>query len=66
MLRPATHSTDDPPFPIQDPLLAAYINDLRRRIEVQNDLAAALAQDIQTLKEELEGKYHQENYGGTE
>lgn len=65
-MRPAIHSTNDPPFPIQDPLLAAYINDLRRRIEVQNDLAAALAQEIQTLKEELEGKYHQENYGGTE
>ena len=53
-MRPATHSTDEPPVPIDNPQLQAYVNDLRRRIEVQNDLMAALAKDVQKLQNEVE------------
>ena len=53
-MRPATHSTDEPPVPIDSPQLQAYVNDLRRRIEVQNDLMAALAKDVQKLQTEVE------------
>lgn len=53
-MRPATHSTDEPPVPIENVQLQAYVNDLRRRIEVQNDLMAALAKDIQRLQTEVE------------
>lgn len=53
-MRPATHSTPEPPVSIQDVQLQAYVNDLRRRIEVQNDLMAALAKDIQRLQTEVE------------
>ena len=53
-MRPATHSTDEPPVSIEDAQLQAYVNDLRRRIEVQNDLMAALAKDIQKLQNEVE------------
>ena len=53
-MRPATHSTDEPPVPIENVQLQAYVNDLRRRIEVQNDLMAALAKDIQKLQNEVE------------
>ena len=53
-MRPAIHSTDEPPVSIEDAQLQAYVNDLRRRIEVQNDLMAALAKDIQKLQIEVE------------
>jgi peptidoglycan hydrolase CwlO-like protein len=53
-MRPATHSTDEPPVPIENVQLQAYVNDLRRRIEVQNDLMAALAKDVQKLQTEVE------------
>ena len=53
-MRPATHSTDEPPVSIEDVQLQAYVNDLRRRIEVQNDLMAALAKDVQKLQNEVE------------
>lgn len=53
-MRPATHSTDEPPVPIENVQLQAYVNDLRRRIEVQNDLMAALAKDVQKLQNEVE------------
>ena len=53
-MRPATHSTDEPPVPIENVQLQAYVNDLRRRIEVQNDLMAALAKDVQRLQTEVE------------
>lgn len=36
-MRPATHSTDDPPCKIDNVELAEYVQMLRRRIEVQND-----------------------------
>ena len=53
-MRPATHSTDEPPVPIENVQLQAYVNDLRRRIEVQNDLMAALAKDVERYKSEVE------------
>ncbi len=53
-MRPATHSTDEPPVRIENVQLQAYVNDLRRRIEVQNDLMAALAKDVQKLQTEVE------------
>jgi hypothetical protein len=53
-MRPATHSTEEPPVPIQDVQLQAYVNDLRRRIEVQNDLMEALAKDVQKYQTEVE------------
>ena len=53
-MRPATHSTDEPPVPIENVQLQAYVNDLRRRIEVQNDLMAALAKDIQKYQSEID------------
>ena len=53
-MRPATHSTAEPPVSIEDVQLQAYVNDLRRRIEVQNDLMAALAKDVQKLQNEVE------------
>ena len=53
-MRPATHSTDEPPVPIENVQLQAYVNDLRRRIEVQNDLMAALAKEVEKYKTEVE------------
>jgi hypothetical protein len=53
-MRPATHSTQEPPVQIESAELQAYVNDLRRRIEVQNDLMAALAKDVERYKSEVE------------
>jgi hypothetical protein len=53
-MRPATHSTDDPPCKIDNVELAEYVNMLRRRIEVQNDLVAALAKDVQKYQTEID------------
>lgn len=53
-MRPATHSTAEPPVSIEDAQLQAYVNDLRRRIEVQNDLMESLAQDVTYYKNEVE------------
>jgi regulator of replication initiation timing len=51
-MRPATHSTDSPPTPIQDLELAEYIKALRRRIEVDLDQITALATQVYELKGE--------------
>ena len=53
-MRPAIHSTQEPPVQIESAELQAYVNDLRRRIEVQNDLMAALAKDVERYKSEVE------------
>jgi hypothetical protein len=55
MMRPAINSTDDPPIPIHDLQLREYVFALRRRIEVGNDLMAALSDDIRRLKQERDG-----------
>jgi hypothetical protein len=49
-MRPATYSTDSPPVPVQDLELQEYIAGLRRRIEVQNVLLEALAEEAKKLK----------------
>ena len=51
-MRPATHSTDSPPTPIQDVELAEYVKALRRRIEVDLDQITALATQVYTLQGE--------------
>lgn len=53
-MRAAIPSTEDPPTPIDNPHLREYINDLRRRIEVQNDLLEALAKEAHLYKNEVE------------
>lgn len=53
-MRPATHSTDEPPVRIENVQLQAYVNDLRRRIEVQNDLMAVLVKEAEKYKTEVE------------
>ena len=52
MLRPAIHSTDDPPVPIEDLLLREYVFALRRRIEVMQDLMDALTDDVRKARKE--------------
>ena len=59
MIRPAINSTDDPPVPIQDLLLREYVYGLRRRIEVSQDLAESLVEDIRRLKQERDGLQNQ-------
>jgi len=54
MLRPATFSTQEPPVPVESLELREYIQELRRRIEVQNDLAEALAKELRKYKEEVD------------
>jgi hypothetical protein len=50
MLRPAIHSTDDPPIEIENLFLKEYVASLRRRIEVQNDQLDALANQVRSLQ----------------
>jgi hypothetical protein len=54
-MKPATHSTDDPPCLIDDLLLREYIYGLRRRIEVQNCLMESLVKDNERLTAERNG-----------
>jgi hypothetical protein len=54
MLRPATFSTEDPPVPVESLELHEYIQALRRRIEVQNDLAVALTKELVKYREEVD------------
>lgn len=54
-MKPATHSTDDPPVPIEDLLLREYVYGLRRRIEVQNCLMESLVKDNERLTAERNG-----------
>ena len=48
-MRPAEFSTENPPVKVEDQVLAGYIFDLRRRIEVQNDQMEALAGQVHVL-----------------
>jgi hypothetical protein len=54
MLRPAIFSTEEPPVPVESLELREYIHGLRRRIEVQNDLAESLAKELRKCKEEID------------
>jgi hypothetical protein len=49
-MRPATFSTENPPQPITCVETLEYVQSLRRRIEVQNDLMEHLANQVQQLK----------------
>jgi hypothetical protein len=48
-MRPAIFSTENPPRPIDCAETKEYIQGLRRRIEVQNDLMEHLAVQVQQL-----------------
>lgn len=54
MLRPATFSTENPPRPITCMETLEYVNGLRRRIEVQNDLMSALVDEVKKYRAEVE------------
>lgn len=54
MLRPATHSTNEPPIEITDLRLREYVAELRRRIEIQNIQMEILAKQIQKLQTDTE------------
>jgi len=49
-MRPATFSTENPPYLIACPETLEYTNALRRRIEVQNDQMEHLAAEVLALK----------------
>jgi hypothetical protein len=49
-LRPALNSTEEPPVPITDLLLKEYVNELRRRIEIQNILMESVTNQLATLQ----------------
>jgi hypothetical protein len=49
-MRPATFSTENPPYPLDCLETREYIAALRRRIEVQNDLMESLVVQIHQLK----------------
>ena len=53
-MRPAIFSTENPPQPITCVETIEYIQSLRRRIEVQNDLLEALAKEVVYHKGEVE------------
>jgi hypothetical protein len=53
-MRPATFSTENPPQPLTCIETAEYVQSLRRRIEVQNDLLEALAKEVMAYKMEVE------------
>jgi hypothetical protein len=49
-MRPAIFSTENPPYPIDNPETLEYINALRRRIEVQIDQMESLAAQVHQSK----------------
>jgi chaperonin cofactor prefoldin len=60
-MRLATFSTENPPQPLTCVETAEYINALRRRIEVQNDSMEHLANQVQTLRAEIQRLTTQQN-----
>ena len=53
-MRPATFSTENPPYPIDCVETKEYIAGLRRRIEVQQDGMEHLANQVHALKKDKE------------
>lgn len=51
-MRPAVPSTPEPPEEIASVELREYVAALRRRVEVAQDLAAALVSDVHRLRGE--------------
>ena len=49
-MRPAIFSTENPPYPIDNPETLEYVNALRRRIEVQIDQMEHLAAQVHQSK----------------
>jgi hypothetical protein len=49
-MRPAIFSTENPPYPIDNPETLEYVNALRRRIEVQIDQMEHLAAQVHESK----------------
>ena len=60
-MRPAEFSTENPPRPIDCMETKEYIASLRRRIEVQNDSMEHLANQVQTLRAEIQRLTTQQN-----
>ena len=52
LIRPAINSTENPPVPVQDVQLHEYIQELRRRIELQDIQLEQLAADNRRLQDE--------------
>jgi septal ring factor EnvC (AmiA/AmiB activator) len=52
-MRPAIHSTEESPSRITDLELKEYVNELRRRIEVQNDQMEILADQLKSAKKKI-------------
>jgi hypothetical protein len=53
-LQPAIHSTDEPPVEITDLQLKEYVNELRRRIEVQNILMQSITEQLSATQDHAE------------
>lgn len=57
LMRPAINSTENPPITVQDVQLHEYIQELRRRIELQDIQLEQLAMDnaqLQTMLDKLQ------------
>jgi hypothetical protein len=52
-LRPALNSTENPPSRITDQGLQEYVNELRRRIEVQNIQLEILADQLKSAQKTI-------------
>jgi hypothetical protein len=52
-MRPAINSTENPPVPVQDVQLHEYIQELRRRIELQDIQLEQLATDNKQLQTKI-------------
>jgi hypothetical protein len=52
-MRMASFSTEEPPVAIDNLELREYVTALRRRIEVQNDLASSLVRQQQDLMQKM-------------
>jgi hypothetical protein len=54
LMRPAINSTENPPVTVQDLQLHEYIQELRRRIELQDIQLEQLAIDNRRLQDEID------------
>ena len=54
LMRPAINSTENPPVTVQDLQLHEYIQELRRRIELQDIQLEQLAADNRRLQDEID------------
>lgn len=54
MTRPAVFSSPEPPVSVESVVLHEYIQALRRRIEVQNDLLSTLSDQLNASRHEID------------